>query len=67
VKNQFDVLNITPGPITSEASQASSPQYTIPLHISGRDNVQHEPPTTLAQQMTQTTILQAMDHLLIGD
>ena len=67
MQNQFDVLNSTPGPITSEASPASPPQYTIPVHISGRDNVQHEPPATLAQQMTQTTILQATDYLLIGD
>ena len=67
VQNRFDVLNSTPGSITCEASAASPPQYIIPVHISERDNVRHEPPATPAQQMTQTTILQATDYLLIGD
>ena len=67
VQNRFDMLNSTPGSITCEASPASPPQYTIHVHISERDNVRHEPPATPAQQMTQSTILQATDYLLIGD
>ena len=61
------MLNNTPGFITREASPAPPPQYTIPVHISERDNVRHEPPATPAQQMTQTTILQATDYLLTRD
>ena len=67
MQNRFDVLNNTPGFITCEASPALPPQYTIPVHISERDNVRHEPPATPAQQMTHTTTLQATDYLLIGD
>ena len=67
MQNRFDVLNSTPGTMTSEASPASPPKYTIPVHVSGRENVPHDPPASSAQQMTQTTIVQATDSPLIRD
>ena len=48
-------------------SNKPSESESLSLSLSGRDNVRHEPSATLVQQMTQTTILQATDYLLIGD